>query len=158
MRPLFVPDAGGERIKLAALGIELRVLVPAAAGAGLVMIEETTAPGKGPPLHIHHGQNECFRFLEGEYELLVEDRLYRAIPGAAALVPAGVPHAFRNVGATPGRFIFTLSPSLEGEAFFKELAALTLGGEPDPTALAALAGRYGTEFVGPPLGAARSQG
>jgi mannose-6-phosphate isomerase-like protein (cupin superfamily) len=153
MQPLFVPDGGGERIRLAALGIEQRVLVPAAAGAGLVIIEETTAPGKGPPLHIHHGQSECFRFLKGEYELLVEDRLYRATPGAAAMVPAGVRHTFRNIGTTPGRFMFTLSPALEGEAFFTELAALTLSGEPDPTALAALARRHGTEFVGPPLGA-----
>jgi mannose-6-phosphate isomerase-like protein (cupin superfamily) len=149
----FVAAADGERVPLPSLGIEARVLAPDAATAGqLAMFEETTAPGKGPPLHVHRRQTEVFRFLEGEYELVVGERRYRATAGAAAVVPPGVPHAFRNVGATPARLLFILTPALEAEAFFAALAAATAVGKPDPAVLAELAQRFGTEFVGPPLG------
>lgn len=153
MEALFATAGEGERILLPALGIEMRVLVPAAATAGqLAMLEETTAPGMGPPLHVHRRQTEIFRFLEGEYEVAVGARRFRATAGAAAVVPPGVPHAFRNLGTAPGRLLFTLAPALEGEAFFKELAGLVSAGKPDPAALAMLAARFGTELVGPPLG------
>ena len=149
----FVAAADGERVPLPALGIEARILAPGAATGGqLAMLEETTAPGKGPPLHVHHRQTEIFRFLEGEYELVVGELKYLATAGAAAIVPPGVPHTFRNVGATPARLLFILTPALEAEAFFAALAAATAVGKPDPAVLAQLAQRFGTEFVGPPLG------
>ena len=149
----FVAAADGERVPLPALGIEARILAPGAATGGqLAMLEETTAPGKGPPLHVHHRQTEIFRFLEGEYELAVGELRYLATAGAAAIVPPGVPHTFRNVGATPARLLFILTPALEAEAFFAALAAATTIGKPDPAVLAQLAQRFGTELVGPPLG------
>ena len=52
----------------------------------------------------------------------------------------------------PARLLFILTPALEAEAFFAALAAATAAGKPDPTVLAELAQRFGTEFVGPPLG------
>jgi mannose-6-phosphate isomerase-like protein (cupin superfamily) len=132
----------------------MRVLVPAAgAGGQLAMVGETTGPGRGPPLHVHHRQTETFLFLEGEYEIAVGGRRFPATPGASAVVPPGTPHAFRNVGAAPGRLVFILSPALEGEAFFAALAAATAAGMPDKPALDDLARRFGTEVVGPPLGA-----
>ena len=149
----FVAAADGERVLLPGLGIEARILVPGRATDGqLAVLEETTAPGKGPPLHVHHRQTEIFRFLEGEYELVVGERRFRATAGAAAVVPPGVPHAFRNVGATPARLLFTLTPALESEAFFAAVAIATASGKPDPAVLAEIAQRFGTEFVGPPLG------
>jgi mannose-6-phosphate isomerase-like protein (cupin superfamily) len=151
--PKFVAAADGARIPLPSLGIEAHILAGGTATGGqLAMFEETTAPGKGPPLHVHQRQTEIFRFLEGEYELAVGERRFRATAGAAAVVPPGVPHAFRNLGATPARLLFILTPALESEAFFAALAAATAVGKPDPAALAELAQRFGTEFVGPPLG------
>jgi mannose-6-phosphate isomerase-like protein (cupin superfamily) len=150
--PFFLAEGDAERIVLGALGIEIRVLVPSATSGGqLALFEETTAPGQGPPLHIHHRQTEIFRFLDGEHDVLVGDRRFRARAGDVAVAPAGVPHTFRNVGDAPARMQFILTPGEEGEAFFRDLAPLVAGGPPDPLALAALAERYGTEFVGPPL-------
>lgn len=150
---LFLAPSDGLRIPLSDLGIEQRVLASAAATTGqLAMLEETTQPGKGPPLHVHHRQTELFRFLEGEYELVVGGRRYVAAAGAFAMVPPGIPHAFRNIGPTPARLLFILTPALGGEAFFTELATAMAHGRPDPAALAELAQRHGTEIVGPPLG------
>lgn len=151
IEPYLCAAGRGEEIALPALGITMRVLVPAAATGGrLVMIEETTAPGQGPPLHVHRRQTEVFHFLKGEYELMVDGRRHAAPPGSSAVVPPGVPHTFRNAGTTPARQVFVLTPAEDGERFFRELARL--GSPPDAAALAALAERHGTEFVGPPLG------
>ena len=150
---LFLAPPDGLRIPLPAIGIEQRVLASASATGGqLAMIEETTQPGKGPPLHVHHRQTELFRFLEGEYELVVGGRRYVAAAGASAIVPPGISHAFRNIGPTPARLLFILTPALEAEAFFIGLAAAMAHGKPDPAMLAELAQRHGTEIVGPPLG------
>lgn len=152
MDGLVVKAAGGETIAVAGLGIEMRVLVPAAATDGaFYVIEETTQPGKGPPLHVHARQIECFRFLEGHYLLEVDGQRWQVGPGDVALVPPGARHAFRNIGDTPAKLMFTLTPALAGEAFFRGLGELVAAGPPDPLRLAAFAAPHGTEFVGPPL-------
>lgn len=152
MAPFFEADAGHRTIELASLGISTRVLLPAAAtGGDLVLFEETTAPGAGPPLHIHAEQAEFFRVMAGEYEFMIGDARFLAGPGDTAFVPAGLPHAFWNRGASPGRLLFGLTPAAEGEAFFSELASYMDGdGPPDVAAInEAFAGRF--EIVGPPL-------
>ncbi len=155
MEPVFMPEGGGETIALPPLGISLRVLVPAASGGGgIALLEETTEPGKGPPLHVHHRQTETFHVLEGRYDFLVGERRFAATPGCTLVVPAGAPHAFRNTGDAPGRFLFALTPADDADGFFRALAGHTAGGAmPPPEALAELAARFGMEFVGPPLGA-----
>jgi mannose-6-phosphate isomerase-like protein (cupin superfamily) len=152
MQPFFETAAAHRTIELAGLGITTRVLLPAAATGGtVVLFEETTSPGAGPPLHVHELQAEFFRVMEGEYEFLIGEAHFLAGPDDTAFVPAGVPHAFRNRGATPGRLQFGLTPAEEGEAFFAELAPFVTGdGPPDVAAInAAFAGRFA--IVGPPL-------
>jgi mannose-6-phosphate isomerase-like protein (cupin superfamily) len=152
MQPFFEPSAAHATIELAALGIETHVLLPAAATGGtLALFEERTAPGAGPPLHVHVAQAEFFRVVEGHYEFMIDDQRFLAGAGDTAFVPAGVPHAFWNRGATPGRLLFGLTPAAEGEAFFEELAAFVgAEGPPDVAAINEhFAGRF--EVVGPPL-------
>jgi mannose-6-phosphate isomerase-like protein (cupin superfamily) len=154
MEPLIVRSGEGERIEHRELGIAMRVLVPAAgSGGGFVLVEETTAPGGGPPLHVHPRQTELFLVLEGEYEFAVGERRFRAGPGDVALVPPGTPHTFRNPGPTAARFVFMLTPALGGEAFFRGLAELAGRGVRDPAELNRFGAPLGTEFVGPPLSA-----
>lgn len=152
MQPFFATAAAHQTIELAGLGISTRVLLPAAATGGeLALFEETTSPGAGPPLHIHTNQSEFFRVIEGSYEFMIGDDRFLAGPGDTAWVPAGLPHAFWNCGAVPGRLLFGLTPAAEGEAFFQELAAfIAADGPPDVAAInEAFAGRF--EIVGPPL-------
>jgi mannose-6-phosphate isomerase-like protein (cupin superfamily) len=150
----FVRAGDGERVAFPALGINMRVLVPlAAVGGNFCVLQEETAPGGGPPLHVHDRQTELFLFLEGEYELAVGDERLRAGPGDVAVVPPGIPHTFRNIGTGRGRFVFLLTPALEGERFFRGLVELLERGVRDPAELNRFAAPYGTEFVGPPLAA-----
>lgn len=152
MKPFFETFDAHRTIELAALGIATRVLLPASATDGeIVLLEETTSPGKGPPLHVHTAQAELFRVMEGRYEFMIGEERFAAGPGDTAYVPAGTAHAFWNTGETPGRLLFGLTPAAEGEAFFTELAQLlTVGAAPDIAAINEhFAGRF--EIVGPPL-------
>lgn len=152
MEAFFEAFAAHRVVALDGLGITTRVLLPAAAtGGSLALFEETTSPGAGPPLHVHYQQAEFFRVVEGDYEFLIGGARFGAGPGDTAFVPMGMPHTFRNRGATPGRLLFGLTPAAEGEAFFAELAPHVAGeGPPDVAAInAAFAGRFA--IVGPPL-------
>jgi mannose-6-phosphate isomerase-like protein (cupin superfamily) len=141
-QPIHLPD----------LGLELRVLIPAAASGGSTcLFEEVTRPGGGPPLHVHARQDECFYFLEGAYLLHVGGKEWRVGPGDVAVVPRGVPHAFVNVGIMPGRLLFSLTPALEGERFFFELVDELKDGPPDPARLNRRFAAMGFSVVGPPL-------
>ena len=75
----------------------------------------TVAPGEeaGPP-EVHAGEDQVFLFLEGEAEVKVWERgpgeaprHERARPGSVVVVPAGVRHWVKSVGAAP-LFFFTV--------------------------------------------------
>ena len=157
---LYVKAGEGEEVGVAAMGLDMRVLVPGAATAGeaFCLIREETVPGGGPPLHVHHRQTELFVVREGDYEFAAGERRFRAGPGDIVVVPPGIPHAFRNAGTTKGSFLFLLTPALGGERFFREMAAMLrqgAGSRLTPRRSTPWPPPYGLEFVGPPLGAAR---
>ena len=66
-----------------------------------------------------------------------------------AFGPRGIPHAFQNVGDTPGRLLVITTPS-GVERFFEQFAEL-LPGPVDRNKLADVALANWVEFVGPPL-------
>jgi hypothetical protein len=66
-----------------------------------------------------------------------------------AFGPRGMPHAFQNVGDTPGRLLVITNPS-GLERFFEQWAAL-LPGPVDPEAIVGVGHANWLEFDGPPL-------
>lgn len=132
--------------------ITLKILLPTAATGGSVAIfEDIVAPGVGPGRHIHHGQDEAFLVLEGQFDFEVAGERIHAGPGDVAFVPRETVHAFRNVGETPGRLRYVFTPALRIEAMFRALFAAGNGGVPSMEDMAAIALAHGQEFVGPPL-------
>lgn len=131
----------------------------ATTGGALSLAAVASQPGGGPPALHTHPPLEALYVLEGEYEIsgLGAEGPFavRATPGSVIYVPPGVPHNYKNVGATPGRMlaIFT-SPTME--AFQKELAAAGAGlapaGPPDLAKLMPVLEKYEVAFVGPPPG------
>jgi mannose-6-phosphate isomerase-like protein (cupin superfamily) len=109
--------------------------------------EEPVPPGAGPPLHVHQREDEFFQVLAGEFRFRCGDVLSQGGPGTAAVLPRGIPHAFRNIGATPGLLLIGVTPG-GFEQFFLDAAA---EGAADPASAAAIGARYGLEFIGPPL-------
>src|SRR5690606_6395286 len=121
-----VPPGGGERLAGPAggpLDVKLRGDV---SGGDLTVVENVIAPGDGPPLHAHAGEDESWYVLEGTLRFRIGDDVHAAPAGTFVFVPRGVPHAFQNAGATPARILVVFTPS-GMERFFDRFAAVPAG-------------------------------
>ena len=117
-------------------------------GGRYSLLEDVTAPGQGPPLHVHHNEDEGFYVIEGEYLFQAGGKRYKVSTGDFVYIPRDVPHCFRNIGATDGTLLLTLEPG-GLEVFFAELAAVE--GPPSPEKVAPIFVKYGLELLGPPI-------
>lgn len=105
-------------------------------------------PGGGPPLHIHHNEDETFYILEGELDIQVNNNKFTASVGTSVFLPKGIPHTFHNSGSQTVRALVVLSPGgLEG--FFAEVEPLMVQAEPDMQSILTMAGKYGIEVIPP---------
>jgi mannose-6-phosphate isomerase-like protein (cupin superfamily) len=102
----------GEGKTFAVLGCDLitfKVVSEDTEGA-FSLVEGQTPPQGGPPPHIHHREDEWLYVVEGEYELLDNDRTIRATAGSCVYLPKGRLHTFKNVGDGPGKVLFLYRP------------------------------------------------
>jgi quercetin dioxygenase-like cupin family protein len=109
------------------------------------MIEVVADPGNGVPLHIHDCEEEHFIVLEGTLDIANGNRRWDAPAGASVTVRRGVPHAWCNPSDTPLRMLVVFTPGLI-EGLFRAAA-----GVEDVDRITAIAARYGTRLIGPPL-------
>jgi mannose-6-phosphate isomerase-like protein (cupin superfamily) len=124
-------------------------------GGALGLVDAIFYEGFGPPLHVHHREDEGFYVLEGEICFRKGDDELIAGPGTLVWLPRGVPHAFK-VQRGGARALLLLTPG-GFEGMFEEGGVSTSQSEAaptdeyDPEVLVSLAARYGMEVVGPPL-------
>ena len=105
-----LPDEGES---MYTLGPYMTVKLSSAATNGLYFLAvEETPSGIGPPLHVHHQQDEIFYVLEGHYRFQVGSESIDAPIGTTAAVPRGTPHAFVNVSDKPSRRLIPMLPNL----------------------------------------------
>ena len=122
------------------------------------LVEQLAPPGFGPPLHVHHVEDEAFYVLDGHATFYCGAREIPAGPGSYVFLPKGIPHRFRVSEAGPARLLqWTLPAGFD--RFVEEL------GEPAPARslpppapppierLLALAPKYHFSVLGPPPGA-----
>jgi mannose-6-phosphate isomerase-like protein (cupin superfamily) len=126
--------------------------------AGAFGLAEAWAPaGSGPPLHVHHREDELFWILSGHLTIRCGDREFSAGPGACALLPRDVPHTFRVAGDEPAHLLILISPG-GGEEFFAAAGdpaggpGLPPAAPPDMAAAVAVAAQFGMDILGPPMG------
>ena len=111
--------------------------------------------GSGPPLHVHHNEDETFYILEGQVTLFVGAEQIDLEAGDYCFGPRGVPHAY-HVRSERARMLVTISPS-GSEQLFVSLGVPVTGAEP-PTdtvmpplpEMARLFAAHGAEILGPP--------
>jgi quercetin dioxygenase-like cupin family protein len=109
------------------------------------------APLGGPPLHVHHEQQETIHVLSGRFRVRIGEDLHTLEPGAFALLPAGVPHAFVNLTDQPAELVVVYVPG-GCQGFYEELGPATRSGD-DREQIAAIFERHGMSLLGPPLAA-----
>jgi quercetin dioxygenase-like cupin family protein len=135
-----------------------RMLAPGEQTGGVfTLVEVKVPPGGGPPLHIHHREDEAFFVLEGEMAFTLGDRRIVARPGAFVQGPRGLPHRFKNESSAPARLlVYVTPPGIEN--FFQEFAepVASFASPPVPPTpamierLMAAAPQYGIEILPPP--------
>jgi quercetin dioxygenase-like cupin family protein len=125
----------------------------ATTGGRLVLLENLTAPGGGPPPHTHTREDEFFFVLDGMFEIRIGEDLHIVKAGGFAYVPRGTVHNFRNVAETASRILVGFTPAgMEG--FFRESGRPATDDGPAPPVnddeiarTMAAAEKYGVEAV-----------
>ncbi len=119
-------------------------------GGALDYFVVEVAPRGGPPLHVHHKQEETIHVLSGRFKIQIGAEVFRCEEGGFAYLPSGVPHAFLNLTDEPGRIVVVYTPG-GGHRFYEELGPLTRTGTPDRARVAALFEKHDMTLLGPPL-------
>jgi quercetin dioxygenase-like cupin family protein len=109
-------------------------------------------PRGGPPLHVHHDQEETIHVLSGRFKIRIGDEEHTLEPGGFAYLPAGLPHAFLNLTDQPAEITVVYTPG-GCHKFYEELGPATRSATPDRTEVAAIFERHGMTLLGPPLSA-----
>jgi len=102
-------------------------------------------PGVGIPPHIHTKEDEIFRVIEGEVEIMVGGKTTLLKAGDLAFAPRDIVHAWTVVGTQKAKMITAAFPA-GIEHMFKELAALPEG-PPDFAKVAEICGKQGISFI-----------
>jgi quercetin dioxygenase-like cupin family protein len=119
---------------------------------------------KGPkslaiPIHVHEREDEGFYVARGEVTIWLGDEKRTLAAGGFAMAPSGVRHTFR-LETPDATLLLLVSPGPAHEAMFREMGEPATTRSipepsaisPDPAELAKVAGRHGTQIVGPPPG------
>jgi quercetin dioxygenase-like cupin family protein len=135
-----------EEIRVGQLAI--RFLLEGKASGGSVAIFEFDVPAgaRVPIAHSHDAYEETIYGLEGVLSWTVDGRKSEVGPGEVLCIRRGAVHRFDNLHAADAKMLAIVSPGILGPDYFRELAAVvrnTVGGPPDPAAIAAVMRRHG---------------
>ena len=150
----FLVQAGKDRTggTLHVFGAKTSVKISSRdSGGAYAVMEASTPPNSGPPLHLHHREDEWWYILEGNFLFEIDGEHIQAGPGDTVFAPRGSRHTFQNTGTTAGRTLVTVVPG-GLDLFFEEVsAAVPPHTPPDPAVILPIFHKYGLEFLGPPL-------
>jgi len=108
------------------------------------------APHGGPPLHVHHAQEETIQVLKGRFKIRIGDSIFHLNEGGFAYLPSKVPHAFLNLTDEAGEIVVVYTPG-DGHKFYQELGPISRSASPDRQQIAALFEKHGMTLLGGPL-------
>ncbi len=122
-------------------------------GGALGLVEGIFYEGFGPPLHVHHREDEGMLVLEGEIRFRQGTEEFLAGPGKLVWVSREVPHAF-TVQSPSARVLLIVTPGGFEQMFVDGGVPTSEAAEPptqeyDPDAARALAEKFGFDVIGP---------
>ena len=138
-RGVLVAPGEGRAVRFGPNRLTVKV-GPESGGRPFGVFESGLPPGAGAFAHRHRSYEEAFYVLEGEIEYRLDERLVTAAAGACVFVPAGVAHAFRNIGAGDARHLVIHAP-MRALEMIEEL------GRARPEQFAEVLARYDSELV-----------
>ena len=152
MRPFALTPGDGTSVENPTGGVTTFKAVGDQSDGALTVIEGVSAPGEGPPLHVHREQDKFIYTLDGVFRVRLGDDLIEALPGSFVFIPRNTPHTWQNVGQEFSRFVAVLFPaSPQFEEFFYRYGELRPE-ERGTGAFSRIAAETGAmEVLGPPL-------
>jgi len=119
-------------------------------GIEYLEVENEIQPNAGPPMHVHHKQDECITVVSGKigYQELGGEKKY-AGPGETVLFKAGTAHKFWNAGTEPLIGKGYITPPDNIIYFLTQIykSSNENGGSPRTYDAAFLLNRYKSEFA-----------
>lgn len=103
------------------------------------------APGSGIPPHVHTREDEIFRVLQGEVEIMVDGKTTTLKKGDMAFAPKNLVHSWKVLGDEHATMWVSAFPS-GMEHMFQELHQLPPG-PPDLKKVSEICEAYGIRFV-----------
>ena len=101
-------------------------------GEEILEIRGTLPPrSEGPPLHIHHLEDEEGRVLAGTLSAVLGARRIDAGPGQEIRLPRGVPHRWWNEGDHPLSFVGLARPVVDLDRYLQAVFEVMNAGEPN---------------------------
>jgi quercetin dioxygenase-like cupin family protein len=97
-------------------------------GGAFLLFEDRMTGGKVTPLHVHVAEDETFHVLEGELLIHIDGVEHRVCAGGMAMIPRGIPHAFK-VASASARILTLLVPGT-AEAFYRAASEPATAGTP----------------------------
>ncbi|WP_179021155.1 cupin domain-containing protein [Winogradskyella forsetii] len=102
-------------------------------------------PGVGIPPHTHTKEDEIFRVIKGQIEIMIDGKTTTLEAGDMAYAPKNIPHSWKVVGTEKAHMITSAFPA-GIELMFKELNDLP-SGPPDFKVVSEICDRYGITFM-----------
>lgn len=124
-------------------------LLGGATGDSVMVFEETVPAGTKSTFHLHHDSDEVAYVLSGGVTFKIGDVLAVGGPGTCAFMPRGVPHAWKNSGAEPGRLLFVYTPARAGGLLEEQQRTDRTIASMNEREVVELRERHGWEIVGP---------
>jgi quercetin dioxygenase-like cupin family protein len=133
----------GEEIQIGPIAIRFLIEGEETNGSAAVFEFDVPAGVPVPPPHSHDAYEETLYGLRGVLTWTVDGVTTDVGPGAVLSIPRGVVHRFENLGEEPATQLAIVTPGVLGPAYFREVAALVVGGPPDPAEIVAVMRRHG---------------
>jgi mannose-6-phosphate isomerase-like protein (cupin superfamily) len=112
-------DRFDEHLKLGGYPVDCKVSAKDTDGA-MCIFEFTT----GWPCHLHHEQDEWIYVVDGDLELVVGEKRFRAGAGESIFIPRKVAHVWGPVGDESCKIINIYQPAGKIEEFLREVGNL----------------------------------
>ena len=145
MPPGITPaGAGIDGISWNILG---QIYVPKQVSESSMSWHATFPPGTFVPPHIHPTQDEFIYMLEGQFDLVLDNKEVFALPGDLIRLPMGIPHGIFNKSDSTVKCLFWVSPTRRLYDLFWGIHNMV---EQTPAEVVALAAKHEVDFLPPP--------
>jgi quercetin dioxygenase-like cupin family protein len=144
----------GKTVMLGKIPVLFKTIADKGKPGQVSITESTIKPQEGAPLHKH--PPETFYVIEGDFGFYAGQpdgtlKTLKARTGDLVNVPAGIPHAPKNVGKKPGKLL-TITGSDWFQNFIADVTKQAAGeasefGVPTVETMAPIGKKYGIQFV-----------